>query len=724
MQDHRYYVRTVSLAVFVILGSTSFVLAKKVPKYQVGIDSKPSGALVYVDGKKIGVAAPDFRTKLLRGMHKISLDLGDDYQPYNDNFNVTGDMDISVPMQPKPAMVSVVLTTSDPALKGPLTAELLVNKESKGTITQASQIQLTEGTYLIEFVKPGYQTYWEKITVTKPNQKGISIFAKLEPEAKTPTQLVPTPEVKKETVLQVVIPASDQSALGATLYIDGLPVIQGIRAGDSVPVQPGPHRIEALKEGFQPFVQMVTFPASTNQLVEVKLVKVVEPIKPVEPTIQRTGDLLVISDQPNAEVLVDASKRYKIGEIIPRLTPGQHSIQVSAPGYKTFTKVVDVKAGEQTAEKVTLEADVVKKSPRVRLVLTFPAEGAQFYINGKRYTEEQVTNDNGVEVPSGPTTVLVKKEGAGLFNTSFNLPDQPQRRDIVVDLKNRGTLELAADPAPVDIFIDKAKVGSTTANAPLFEKELPVGKYLVEVKKPGGYQDSKQEVTIETGKTAKIYVSLIKPEVPTPKLDPVQVRMGATSFSAKTLEPGYWNLDLGGGYPYFADLRINAGIFRKEMLGLDGGFEVRTFGYLTEAAATLRFQFIHKGAFAMGTNLLLGGGAGPDGRNTVVFEAGLPLSLVLSNRFTFTAHPYFQVYSDDLRVRADESPIQEGRMTNWRLLLRGVFEIGLTPRINLYLLVEGEPTRRERPAFSSQYIKIMAVADPFIYGRIGVSFKF
>jgi hypothetical protein len=292
-----------------------------------------------------------------------------------------------------------------------------------------------------------------------------------------------------------------------------------------------------------------------------------------------------------------------------------------------------------------------------------------------------------------------------------------------------------ANVADATVFIDGQQAGRT----PLTLEHVAAGDHLVEVKR-SGYVDARQPLRLDGGEQ-KIVSAELSPVRNAPSPADLSRRYRAmSSFSGVTIEPGRFTVDLAGGFFPFGQLRLTVGALRAGMLGLDAGVELRTTGYFTEGGAHAKFQFLKAGPVAMGFDVYLGGGGGPVQRNDFVFEAGLPFSLLFGDLVRFTANPYLQVYTDrncpdtapatlsdeatGCHTRVDPTVDPRARFTGARFMLQAALEIAVHEVATIFFIFEGAPGTT-RAAYTNAYAPgFFFTADPQIYGRLGVTFKF
>ena len=691
----------------------------------VTITSSPPGATVYIDGKERGsqgITSESFRLRLAPGGHQLALELSG-YKTLEQTVQIGPRAQrLSFTLERAPARLSIrTPAASDDARDG----ELFVDGEPKGKVP--GDIDVREGSHLIEVRKPGFKVYSENVDVRPAEAKVVMITLKA--------------EIRRGTLLV--------SAVGeGQVYVDGQ--ARG-PAPQVVELDEGDHGVEVRKADGGEVLWHQQVKTIAGQQVRVQAdFKVVD----------KTGTLLVVA--PNdAEVVIDGTQQASPNQVISGLKPGQHAIMVQGKGYVTATKIVEIEANKQSVQQITLEKTAAGRGlAMVRVVMVNPVDGAEYFVNGRPVKEDEVLGDKGVEIPAGENVVVVRKQGVGKITKTIHVAAGGTEA-VRIDLKSGGRVAVTSVPPGGQILLDGQPIGTTTATA----ADVPTGPHTVEIKLKG-FPPFSQQVDVQAGELANVQADLQQASGPPPGPDgppgagpppgevvlvrPRYVRPEmSASMSAVTNDPGRFTVDLGGGYPYFVSTAIVVGAARIGMFGLDTGVELRTNIYMTEVAARVRAQLFQAGPIAGGLSFLIGGGGGPDGRNDFVMELGTPLTLIAGRLVQLTVKPYLQIYSDRMCPTPNDaapSNVTRGdgctyafeeitsgradsygalnRFTSARFMIQAALEISLARNLNLFMLVEGAPgTQRE--SYTRRYNLLMVQEQDYsIYGRAGVTFKF
>jgi len=134
---------------------------------------------------------------------------------------------------------------------------------------------------------------------------------------------------------------------------------------DSIPLPQGEHKIVIQMKGYIPFVEHVNI--IQDEIYEINL-------KDVEKAMSNL-DIYVINTPEDYTVQMD-NKRYKKDELI-ELQPGTYTLKLTAKGFETFEKEIELEAGDQRIE-VTLEEKVEQEKPEEEKPVTEePKEGEE-----------------------------------------------------------------------------------------------------------------------------------------------------------------------------------------------------------------------------------------------------------------------------------------------------------------------------------------------------------
>jgi hypothetical protein len=574
---------------------------------RITIDSIPPGANVLVDGALQGQSGPNFKVRMNKGPHKIRLEL-DGHKPFEQTVQISNATKLTYPLEKAAARLDIKFPATNDAARG---AEIFVDGTPAGVVPQL--IDAPAGRHLIEVRKPGHKVFTE----TVETKAGVV----------SPVWVLMTTDVRLGSVLV----AADATA---DVFVDGQPRGQAPMVVDQL--TEGEHLVEVRRTepGAPPWRQTVR--VTGNQ--QTKVMAQTTPPPPAQ------GSLMVITSIPDAEILVDGASKGSAGSPI-NLAPGQHAVTVQAKGYKPISKVVDIEPGKPRVERIEMEGDATtRKVGIVRIIMTTPMEGAQYFVNGRRIDESAALSDQGVEVASGKVVVVVKKDGFGMTKQEITLP-AGATETVTMELRNVGKVYIATEPRGAYVLLDKNLIGQT----PLTRDNVGAGPHSLEFQLVG-YENKTETLNVRPGEQENVNFILVPQKAP--EIDKLALQKGLSSFSAVVNEPGHFTGDIGSGYPWFGNLRLTVGVWKTKNsslgeLGLDVGAEVRTNLYSdTNVGGNIRFQFLRKGPFAVGLNTYLGGGGGPRNRNTFSWELGLPITLLAGSMVKMTARPYLQVYSD------------------------------------------------------------------------------
>jgi serine/threonine protein kinase len=227
----------------------------------------------------------------------------------------------------------------------------------------------------------------------------------------------------------------------------------------------GDYLVSAQLEGYVRTTQEVTL--NSDRVIDLNLAKNTFPF--------------TISTRPvNATVRVaNLEQAYTPGMA---LAPGTFAVEVSAPGYRSWTGNV-VHGGRATTQAVNL-------AKLHALTLNLAPADADVQVAGRAYSP-------GMQLVGGEYELTVRREGFQSYEDSIRLD---QDRVIDVNLTALGVLTFILTPA--DAQIELPDIGQSYRPG----MRLPVGPLRVVASKPG-YQSDDREVLIRGGNNA-IVISL------------------------------------------------------------------------------------------------------------------------------------------------------------------------------------------------------------------------
>ena len=189
-----------------------------------------------------------------------------------------------------------------------------------------SEDQLTVPVYMAAPVsifrveKSGYTT--AAGTLTMPEAGGTTkVYAVLRPVS------TPTPSATYGAL------AVNSSPQGAKIYLNGY--YQGISPYSYEHLMPGSYTVEAVLDGYQPFTTLVRISAGSTTIVYTTL----------QPLSLSPNSIYVTSDPENAFAYLDTIYKGKTPLTITGVSPGEHMIELNAPGYHSWNTTVSLPGG-------------------------------------------------------------------------------------------------------------------------------------------------------------------------------------------------------------------------------------------------------------------------------------------------------------------------------------------------------------------------------------------
>ncbi len=725
-----------SFASDAIAQSTNPRLRRRTRKYRVKIDSAPQRAAIYLDDKKFGIVGyTPWSGRLPRGTWKVILELKG-YEVATKSIYVrrtrrTQETFIPLVKKNMPALLDIRAAAD----KNVFNAQVWLDGQLQGQVPVL--LKVASGRHQIEIKKKGYFTFTQWVEVKQNDRVSINPVLKSVPVVK-----------KGDVLVEADVP-------DAAVYIDGKlhpdktpTIIRGVLEG--------PHVVEVKKAPAVPWKQTISVVAN-------KTVKVTASLKG---TIGGPGGKVrVIANVEGAKVFLDGIEMGAAPLDVKDLKPGEHVIEVRAPGYLRKEKRFKINAGQSHVVKFDLQPEAVADAKgKLKIVSKVPE--AAVYVDGKKVG--QVPQD--LDLPPGDHFVVVEKKGFKKFETKVRI-EGGQTITVAADLRAVGSIRFLSNPSGATVLLDSKVVGKT----PLVKDDIDVGEHGVAIRYNGYYQ-YEGTVKIGGGKLGVINAKLEMIDTgPTPAALQREQK-GLTSYSARTLPKGRSTIDVAAGYPYFLDGRITVGAGDVAGMGFDAGVLFRSYFSRSEIAAVARLNLADKEPFSVAVFGQIGGGSNffdDSGRNSFLFDLGMAGSLTGFGSVTVTGRAYLNFWSDrhcpgvedsggskvfkggsktsptetcdellktandstymSDKLSADDitrinSMIGEGnafkRDSGVRAMVSVAVEIAWRQRWNLWGMVEGAPFQGERAAYTDFFNPALIDQDIGTYLRMGVTYKF
>ncbi len=464
----------------------------------------------------------------------------------------------------------------------------------------------------------------------------------------------------------VVITAGDDATSGAAIRIDGEP-------SGNVPLRktlpPGRHLVQVGKRGF------VTF----SKWVELESGQVLNMPVTLAPQEAKTGSLLVTADVTGIPVLIDGKRRGATPLVVDGLAEGEHVVEIESPGegYRPFSQVVTVKAGERAV--VDAEVRITPDLGSLRVITNVP--GAIVTLDGQDIGVAPAAKGGlspgehvvmaraaGYEPVEQTVTVVAGRErvvslrftiasaGEPRILVRSNVPDATVSIDgedygnppIVIEPAEEGThsilvqapgyrevrracsvgpnrsCEVYAELNPLGVPV---RVEANVRGAQLFidgvsrgpvpwEGDLPDGVHQLELRAEG-YQNYVEEIRLEKSSRVRLVQVIMRPAV--------EVVGQETDKEAQRNDP-LRNTVTHAGAPVpvgAAALDFSSGWPWLASLGmrtgltkfLDVGLFASSYGRLTDLGVSTKAGYAVSRNFSVGGDLQIGGGVGPAKRD-------------------------------------------------------------------------------------------------------------
>ena len=682
--------------------------------HRVKIDSSPQQAAVYwIAGstgqpKDYGIAGyTPITLKVPRGAVTFVVEL-QGWKPQTKAVDVKKSQALNFTLERAPAMAKLDLQTTDASATG---ADVKIDGMPRGTIPQV--IDLPAGRHQVDVSKAGFKdwTQWFDLAEGEHHTHDVGL-------------------ARAEAPAGALLVTSDA---GGDVYVDGVrkdvapAIITGVSAGD--------HVIEVRKDGVPPWRQNVT--VLSGQQVKVSAI--------FGAAGAGNGSLRVVASEPDAQIFVDGEDKGRSPAALPSIQPGDHVVEARKTKFKSVQQTVHIVAGQNALAQLQMELAPPDR-PRATLKVQSTVPNAEVFVDGSSLGRAPVDRS---DLDPGKHYIVVHRDGYTDFKREVILIEgQPVA--LVADLSATGAVRVLSTPEGAEVRIDGELVGKT----PVSHDQIPSGDHIIEFRLKG-YFDHKETMKVEGGREKVFSVDLkIVPTGPTP--EQVQRRKGGmSSFGAKVNPVGGVTADFGTGFPYYFMSRLTVGVYNLRPIGIDVGVEFQTFFEMYDLAAQGRLQFVETGPLSIATKVSLGGGAGPNGRQTFFADLMGIASLAFSDVATVSLSVRYSMWDDTFCPNttqrnngvAAEAYCGDGVSGDWNHDLFGNTDpnghgfsasrlylgIGATAALDrftsVFLQIEFLPapdtlSPDPRMAFENKFNGVMPGKDPFIYGGAGISLKF
>ncbi len=141
----------------------------------------------------------------------------------------------------------------------------------------------------------------------------------------------------------------DSSPQGAKVYLNGY--YRGISPFSFDQLTPGSYTVDAVLDGYSPYTTMVRISAGSTTNVYTAL----------QPLSSSPNSIYVTSDPTNAFVYLDTIYKGKTPLTMTGISPGDHAVELNAPGYYSWNTTVSLPGGSTS----TVSAKMISLAPVV-----------------------------------------------------------------------------------------------------------------------------------------------------------------------------------------------------------------------------------------------------------------------------------------------------------------------------------------------------------------------
>lgn len=687
--------------------------------YQVRIDSDPQQATIYLDDKRHGpVGQTPWRGRLQAGEWKIIVEK-DGYETTERHFRVVRarqvqEAFVALREEPKPARLAIT-GASDPNAVG---AGVWVSGEKVGEVPL--DVEVEQGRHLVEVKKDGFEDYRQWINAKQAETVTIN-----------PSLTALAPDGKGRILVHADVPRAE-------VYL------AGEKQSGSLPLL-----LDDVTEGVHELEVRAPDGTSWKQAVQVRADET------AEVRAQLAGDaarVRVLSNVEGARVYLDGVEVGEAPADVDDVRPGEHVIEVRAPGYVSREERIELEPGAAEVVKLDLEPGT---GGDATLKIVSPVPEAMVFVNGERVGAVPQSRD----IHAGEHFVVVSKEGYRDFQERIEIRPG-QTITVTAELRAVGEIRFISNPSGAEVYLDGERIGTT----PFTADDVTVGEHVVSMRAPG-HVDYETTFMVEGGQSSVINATLEMLDTgPTAAEIEREVR-SLVSYGARTLPRGRSTIDMAVGYPYYLDGRITVGASDFKGFGFDAGVFFRSFFSRSEVGMSGRLRLFEESPFSFGAFANVGGGGNffdDSHRNTFFTDAGLVGSLSALKYVTVSGRVFLNAYTDrhcpkleggDFPIDAEPTTTCEqyrlhqatgssdlsatdvdridrlvsdpyGRDSGVRAMVSGVIELAVEQRWNMWMIFEGAPFQNSRAAYTSFFNGGMFRDDVGTYLRFGATLKF
>ena len=436
--------------------NNSICVAKRSPPPSttgtVLIDSAPQGAALYVDDDSKIVGYTPWHGRLSIGTHAVTISA----QGYEIEHK---QLVVARVERDQPLFVPLVKVPDPTRIDVRADGDLYLDGQKAGTAP--TMLEVRAGRHLVEIRKSGAPTFSQWVEV-----------------ASGATVVVAPPVANTGSILV------DADVPDADIFVDGNRFPQYTPAIVTNVVE-GLHTIEVRKNTAVPWKVIVEVVAGQQKSVHAQL---------RNPTAG--GTVRVISGAPGARAYLDGVDMGPVPVDIKDIKPGDHVLDVKAPGYASFEQRISITAGSSEIVDADLSPSGPSDTGELRVIATAPSD---VYVDGAFVSKAPYD----ARVAAGAHYVVVQAQGYKKFEAKFRV-EADQHVLVTAELKAVGELTVVTIPEDATVLVNGIEAGKTPAYL-----ELEVGENVIQIEK-AGFKRFEQTITIEGGKSMTLKPTLVR----------------------------------------------------------------------------------------------------------------------------------------------------------------------------------------------------------------------
>ena len=454
------------------------------------IDSEPSNAKIYLDGKDVGTS-PETVTDLKPGKHTLEIKKAR-YKVWRESIETEADAVKTLTAVLHTKAGSIIMKSR------PSKAKIFLDGKEVG-ITPDIIRSIEPGTHEVEIRLEGYEIWRERLNVVADKEKAL------------------TAELQVKTGALVI----NSEPTNARIYLDGDKV--GTTPNTLRYIIPGTHEVEVRMDGYEIWRESIEIEADARKTLTATL-------------RAKSGTVTIKSKPTNAKIYLDGKE---VGNTSITLKPvrGVHEVEIRMDGYEIWRENVDVQADKEK----TLTA-ILQLNTGTILVESEPAN-AKIYLDGKETGKTPAT----LRPVCGLHTVEVKADGYEVWRQSVEVEaDDEKSLTAALQIQTSSVL-VESEPTNATIYLDGSEVGIT----PDTLNPIIPGRHLVEVKMDG-YKVWSKSIMVKANKentlTAALQILtgsiLIESEPAKARIFLDGEEVGTTPESCRYITPGQHEMEL------------------------------------------------------------------------------------------------------------------------------------------------------------------------------------